>query len=291
MAYYVAIFFSKIFCLLPQGASMAIGKFLGELFWLVVPKRRKEMAKKNIVRCLETDEKTAEKIAKKSVTRFGTMIAEVLRFPIMKDRLSDFLVFSGKENIPSGVTTGLGSVSVTTHSGNWELLGAALSSLNIPTVAVGKKQTSAGADRFITEYRKLMGMHVTYKSDVREMFDLLKKGFTIGLLADQDPTIHDGIILTFLNRVTNCVTGPAALARFNNAPIIPLFLHRLDDGRHEVIIYPPLYVRKTKDKREDIKRTTQELNEIFEKHIRQYPEEWFWLHDRWKSVREEYNIE
>ena len=100
MAYYVAIFFSKIFCLLPQGASMAIGKFLGELFWLVVPKRRKEMAKKNIVRCLETDEKTAEKIAKKSVTRFGTMIAEVLRFPIMKDRLSDFLVFSGKENIP-----------------------------------------------------------------------------------------------------------------------------------------------------------------------------------------------
>ena len=292
MTYYVAKFFSRVFCLLPRSAAEFIGVILGEIFWLVVPKRRKTMARKNIMRCLNVGEDEARRVAKKSVTRFGIMAIEVLRFPVMKKNLADYILFVNEENIPASMRyEGKGGVAITSHSGNWELLGAALASLNVRTVAVGKKQKSSGADKFITEYRELMDMHVTYKTGVREMFNLLKQGWAIGLLIDQDTDKRDGIIINFLGRPTNCVTGAAALARYNDTPILPMFLHRRDDGRHEAIIHRALYVTKTKDKKADIKQTTQELNDIIAEHIRQYPEEWFWLHDRWKSIREEWHLE
>jgi KDO2-lipid IV(A) lauroyltransferase len=66
-----------------------------------------------------------------------------------------------------------------------------------------------------------------------------------------------------------------------------MFMHRNADGTHRLVILPPLRVERTKDKREDIRRTTQEIVRLTEEHIRKYPEEWFWLHDRWKSMRGE----
>ncbi|MDY6053732.1 MAG: lysophospholipid acyltransferase family protein, partial [Anaerovibrio sp.] len=147
------------------------------------------------------------------------------------------------------------------------------------------KQKNNAANKFILEYRELSGMHITYKSDVREMFKLIKEGWLIGLIMDQDPSLRDGIIVDFFNRKTNSVTGPATLARFQNAPIFPGQIEHRPDGGHHITIYPPIYVEKTKDKKADIEKTVQELNNILEQHIRQHPEDWFWLHDRWKSVR------
>ena len=143
-------------------------------------------------------------------------------------------------------------------------------------------------DKFINEYRTLIGMHITYKTGVREMFDMLKKGWAIGLIADQDPNRHDGIVLKFFGQYTNCLTGPASMARFQSVPILTSFMHRENDGTHTLIVDGPFYVEKTKDKRADIAKMTQFLNDAIEAHIRKYPEEWFWLHDRWKSIREEF---
>ena len=114
---------------MPRSVANFCGVILGELFWLVVPKRRKTMATKNIMRCLGTDEKTAFAIAKKSVTRFGIMATEVLRFPVMKAHLDDYVIYVGKEHIESAHGLKRGGVAVTAHSGNWELLGAAFAGL------------------------------------------------------------------------------------------------------------------------------------------------------------------
>ena len=138
-------------------------------------------------------------------------------------------------------------------------------------------------DRFINEYRSLIGMHVTYKSGVREMFTMLTEGWVIGLLMDQDAG-RDGVILKFFGRDTACVQGPASLARFKDAPILPVFISQKSDGTHVLEIHEAVFVEKTKDKREDIKRTTDVLTKIIEAHVREHPQEWFWLHDRWKSV-------
>ena len=284
MLYYIMKIFSRMCCLLPKSFCLYLGELLGQLTWLLVPARRKRMAIDNVKKCLTLTEDEAARIAKKSWTRFGYMIIEVLRFPVMKNHMTDYVRIEGREHMEKALKLGRGGIIATAHSGNWELLGGALALSGFPIVGVAQKQKNNAMDRFINEYRALIGMHITYKSGVREMFTMLAEGWVIGLLMDQDTNPRDGIILPFFGRDTACVQGPAVLARFKDAPILPIFISRQSDGKHLLKIYEPVFVEKTNDKHADIKQTTVILNRLIETHIREYPEEWFWLHDRWKSV-------
>ncbi|WP_019551875.1 lysophospholipid acyltransferase family protein [Propionispira raffinosivorans] len=283
MSYYISKIFSHIICLLPNRVNRSLGSFLGELTWLLVPKKRKRMAVRNILQCLHVAPAEAAQIAKKSWTRFGRMIIDILLYPKIKQNINRYAVIEGREYLEEALALGRGGIIATAHSGNWELLGGALARNGFPLVGVAQKQTHKNMDRFINEYRELIGMHVTYKTGVREMIQMLGQGWLIGLLMDQDAG-SNGIITKFFNRDTACVQGPASLARFKNAPILPVFITENKDGLHTIHIYKALFVNQTKNKQDDIAKMTAQLTNIIEKHIQNHPEEWFWLHDRWKSV-------
>jgi KDO2-lipid IV(A) lauroyltransferase len=269
--------------------SDSLGRGLALMLWPFVPKKRKLLARQQIMDCLQVDEKEAERIAKESTLRFGPMLFEVLRSPVIKRQMDEYVTLVGAvEELKAQAASGQGIVFATSHSGNWELEGGALAHHGIPLVAVAKKQTSQGMDKFINEYRALMGMHVTYNKGVREMYEMLGQGWAIGLLSDQDPSRKDGMVMDFFGRPTNCVVGAATMARFKDVPIFMVQIHKEPDGHHTQWISEPVWVEKTKDKKEDIRRTTQQLNNMLEDYIRRYPEDWFWLHDRWKSMREEF---
>ena len=166
----------------------------------------------------------------------------------------------------------------------WELADAAIVGLGAPY--------RSSADPFslneaTDEYRALVGMHITYQTGVREMFRMIDAGWIIGLISDQDPSLRDGIIVDFFGQPTNVFTGAAAIARRCGVPIFPVFIHREANGHHIVTVDPPIAVEKTDDRAADVLRVTQCINTRIEEWIRTYPEEWFWLHDRWKSLREE----
>ena len=288
LSYHIFKVISWVACLLPRFVCEAAGTALGNLAWLVVPAKRKNLAVNQVKTCLQVDEREAERIAKASTVRFGPMLFEVLRFPLIKRRIADYVRIEGLEKLQQCLSDGKGAVIAAAHSGNWELMGGAFAMAGIPLVGVAMKQKSSGSDRFINEYRSLIGMHITYKTGVREMFDMLKKGWAIGLIMDQDTNRHDGILLDFFGQTTNCTPGAASMARFQGVPLFTSFMHREADGRHTLIVDGPFYVEKTRDKREDVRKMTQLLTHAIEAHIRKYPEEWFWLHDRWKSIREEW---
>ncbi len=285
VVYYLEKCVSFFCCLLPECVCEWLGKTLGALTWPLVPSKRRDMARKNVMTCLGVSESEAERIAKASWVRFGPMAFEVLRFPKFKGRLNERVTLEGLDEVKKILALGRGVVFATSHCGNWELLGGALAEAGVPLVAVGMKQKESGSDRFITENRRLVGMHVTYKNDVREMFKMLKEGWAIGLLMDQDVSTRDGVVIDWFDRPTNFAQGPATLARHQNLPIIPIYITRLADGRHKGIIHPPIPVSHTDDKKADVLEATRAVGRVLEDHIRAYPEEWFWLHDRWKSVR------
>lgn len=286
MAYYVARIVSWLCCLLSHRVSDGVGNFLGRLTWPLVPSRRRRMAVENVRDCLGVETEEALRIAKASWVRFGPMLFEVMRFPVLKPHFLEIVEIEGLEYLREGLSLGRGVVFATAHSGNWELMGGVLAAAGFPIVGVAMRQKEAGFDRFINEYRRGVGMHITYKDNVREMFHLLRDGWIIGLLMDQDSDRRSGIVFDWFGRPTNFVQGPAALARSQNAPIVPGFMHRLPDGRHRLRFYPPIFVKRTKDKAADIRAAMEEVSQTLEQHIRLYPEEWFWLHDRWKSQRE-----
>ncbi len=288
MLYYVLRAISALVCVLPRSVCEFLGRVLGNFAWLVVPGKRKKLAMGQIKMCLGVDEVEASRIAKESTVRFGPMLFEVLRFPVIRKNPSQYVRIEGLEKLQQGMADGKGAIIAAAHSGNWELMGGAFAMAGIPLVGVAMKQKDSAADKFINEYRTLIGMHITYKTGVREMFAMLKKGWAIGLIMDQDTNRRDGIILNFFGYPTNCTPGAASMARFQNVPVFTSFMHRDAGGFHTLVVDGPFYVEKTEDKREDIKRTTQKINDAIENHIRKYPEEWFWLHDRWKSVREDF---
>ncbi|QDR82075.1 lysophospholipid acyltransferase family protein [Sporomusa termitida] len=274
---------SALVCLLPAWLRHFIGVLTGTLCWPLVPARRRKMAVANISRSLRVDERQAAAIAKASAVRFGPMFMEVLHMPCLnRDNIDRYVQITGREHLETALQLGRGAVLATAHTGNWELLGAALAMHDFPLVAVVQRQTNPAMDSFINEYRTKAGMHVTYKQGVREMVKLLGAGKIIGLLMDQD-NHNRGVFVEFFSRPASTPQGAAALGRLNQAPVVPAFITGNPDGTHRVIIHPHLTVPKTADREEDIRNTTQQLTKIIENHVRRYPHEWFWLHNRWKT--------
>ena len=288
LSYWAVKLLSHFVCLLPHRAAMMIGAGLARLLWPFIPARRKRLAQTQIERCLHVSPAEAARIARESTLRFGPMLMEVLRFPVLRRHIEDYVTITGAlDTMRASLAQGKGAIIATSHSGNWELMGGALALAGLPIVGVAKRQSAAGMDRFINEYRALVGVHVTYRSSVREMFRMIDQGWIIGLLSDQDPSRRDGVVVDFFGQETNAFTGAAAIARRCEVPIFPAFMHHRADGHHELTIEEPLYVEKTDDRAADVLRVTQEISAHIEAWIRRYPSEWFWLHDRWKSMREE----
>ena len=280
---------SAVLCALPYQLQYGIGYLLGQLGWLFTPKKRKRLAIGQILFCRITEDvEEAKRIAKASVTRFGRMIVDVLRYPEIKDgKYKEMFTMDGREYLEDAKADGKGAIVIALHSGNWEVLGGILASEGYPLISVAMQQ-QGDADRFINEYRTMMHQHVTYKTGVREMVKELQKGSFIGLIMDQDPG-DQGQLVPFFGYETLTPVGPAAMARMQNVPIIPITI-RFDEytEKHEITVHPPIYTEKTDDRKRDITVTLTTLNEWLEDYIRRYPEDWFWLHNRWKWTRRLY---
>lgn len=282
MQYYFMKALSWSMCRMPEAMRRVVGYLLGEIAWLVVPAKRKSMAIDNIMQGMQLNRQQAANIVQKSVSRFGPMFIEVLTMPNLSvNNIDTYVTIEGKENLAQALSHGRGAILATAHCGNWELLGAALALNGFPLVGVAQKQTNGAMDRFINEQRVLSGMHITYKSDVLEMVRMLSKGKVIGLLIDQDA--HDnGIFVDFFGRTASTPQGAAALARLKDAPIVPALIN-CQGKIHTLTILPAQWITKSNNKQQDIKEMTQLLTLIIERHIRKYPYEWFWLHNRWKT--------
>ena len=281
--------FSAFICLLPMSIQYGIGTILGEIAWLACPRKRKKLAISQILFCNITDDlEEAKTIAKASTTRFGRMIIDVLRYPEIKDGdYRDMIDFQGREYLDDALENGKGAIIAAMHSGNWELLGGVLASEGYPLISVAMEQ-NGDADKFINEYREMMHQHVTYKTGIREMILELKKGSFIGLIMDQDPG-KTGVLTPFFGYETLTATGPAVLGRMQDVPIIFVTIHYSPfEDKHIMRAEPPIYAENTEDKKRDIAVTTTKLNEFMEDYIRRFPEDWFWLHNRWKWTRKVY---
>ena len=283
MLYHFLVLLSNICCILPDILTRAVGVVLGHATWLFMPQKRKRMAVRNIMRCLKVDEPEAKALAKKSWTRFGPMIMEVLRFKKICRHIDDYVTVIGEENIKKAAAWQRGGVIATAHSGNWEIIGAALTHRGMKIAGVAQHQRNEDVNKFINYCRSFTGMHITDKLDIKEMMRMLGQKYFIGLIMDQDGGAT-GIPMPVFGYEASCVQGPAVMSRFKSAPILPVFITEDSQrpGHHILYVHEPVFTEHTKDKKADIHNMMYELTQLLEQHILQHPSEWFWLHDRWK---------
>lgn len=290
MSYRICLFTLKVLCWLighlPLSLTIAIGKGIGRLAFYV-DRRHRRIAIGNITTAFGK-EKTYQEIVKMARGVFenlGMNLMEFCRLPWLRSEdLDGCVTHSGFENLVKAKEKGKGVIFLTAHLGNWELMAVAYALRGYPISIVVRGMDSPYLERFIGWVRTRCGNRIIYKKgSMRELINLLKGGGMVGILLDQNVTWSEGVFVDFFGRLACTNKGLALLAMGSGAPVIPTFIVRKGGGKHEVILGEEVEVKVTGDKKRDILVNTARFTKGIEDFIRKYPEQWFWLHQRWKT--------
>lgn len=274
------------FCVsrLPRSLTLVIGGWLGTLaFWLAP--RQRELAREHLRRSLTLpDERCVETIAKQCFQHLGKTVVEFMQLPRLDNaHIQRYVTFKGVEHVEQALAQGKGAIILTGHFGNWELLAASISTTVAPLTPIVRELRSPRLNALVSRYREQAG-YTTIDRDtgIRQALQCLKRNELLGIVADVDTTVS-GVFVDFFGRRAYTPYSPVAIALKTGATILPTFIIRQPDGSHRAIIEPPLALERTNIKEKDLVINTQKFTKIIESYIRQYPAQWIWMHQRWKT--------
>ena len=182
-----------------------------------------------------------------------------------------------------------GIIFVTGHFGCWELLGLVSTAFGYPVASIARPRNNPLTDRYLQKLREATGQRMLEKrGSMRQALHTLKSGGNLAFLIDQDAR-RNGIFVEFLGRPAATVTSVARLSVGTGAPVAFIYARRPGpQERFEVIIKSVIWPRPGADKQEEIRRITESFTRDIEELVRQWPAEWLWLHNRWKTYPGKY---
>ncbi len=199
------------------------------------------------------------------------------------------VTFEHEEILHQALQSGKPILFVTAHYGNWELGTLAIAAkFHIPLSVVGRPLDWAWADRILRATREQFGVRMIPKQNaMKAMIRAMKAGEALGLVVDQNTASKQGELIDFFGHKARHTPAAAILARKFDAVVIPVFSRTENDRHWTVTFHTPLPVRKSDDPDADILDQIRRQAAVTEKVIRQKPDEWLWLHQRWKNQYEE----
>lgn len=232
-----------------------------------------------------TDEQRRELIHR--MTRnLGWMAAEFAHFPrLNRENVRGLVALDGFENFEAARRLGKGVVFLTGHMSAWELAPFAQALYGHPLSFLARPIDNARVNRLIDSYRCLSGNQPIEKNNsARAMLRVLRGGGTVGVLADQNTDVDEGVFVNFFGIPAATTTGLVRMARHTGAAAVPGFLF-WDDGmqKYHLRFEPAVQMRRTEDEDADIRENAARCNEVIENYIRAHPDQWLWVHKRWKN--------
>ncbi len=287
--YLLVVGFIQFLRLLPRRVALALMRLLGRLgFALAASPRRRAIEHLTLVYGQEKSTAEIKKLARRVFVHFATVAGDFLRMPvILKGNIDKLVTASGLEHLDRAFATGQGLLMITCHFGNWEMMGGWLAKHGYRMGVVGTTLFDPRLDRILVETRENAGVNnIARGKGTREIIRTFKKGEAVGMLIDQDTKV-DGVFVNFFGRPAHTPTGPVVLARRLGLPIIPIFMYLKDDFTYQIECLPPLALVKSDDEAGDILVNTQKCSDTYETMIRRFPEQWVWMHKRWKTRPEQ----
>ena len=277
-----------IFGILPESLAIAIGRALG--WTLRVCGFRKHIVESQInwVYRRRPDAERAA-IIKAHYRHVGLLFIEMLRLPKIGD-LSTRCVLHDREHLDQALADGKGAFLLMGHTGNWELGSVMMAQAGFDCLGVVKEMKSAAGNYLLTRMRDDNGVKTTGRRQVfKEIIRALKDGKAVAFVLDQNMTADEGIFVPFFGCSASTTPSLAVFAERSQRPIIPVHSWRdPDDHRHHIQFLPPIEHENHCDDRDDNRvANTYRFNIILEKMINTHPEQWLWLHKRWKTREHE----
>jgi KDO2-lipid IV(A) lauroyltransferase len=276
----------RLIARIPRRWLDAFGAALGWLVWTLRVRRGVVLGNLRLA-FPELAESERRAIARRTFLNLGRMITDFLRVPILsKEELERLFVYEGWDGFERAKAAGRGVIACTAHFGNFDLLAAAQTLRGVPVTMISRQMGKSGANDLWREARRRSGVEdlVVQKGEtLKAAMRALKGGRVLGYVIDQNQPRRHAVFPTFFGVPAATAATPVWLALRTGAAVIFTLSVPLEDGRHKVVVEGPLEVPDTGDRARDVLAFMQDLNDRLERWVRRHPDQWYWLHRRWKT--------
>lgn len=269
---------------MPEKIQSWTGRFLGAAGFAILKKRR-NIAVANIRRAFpEITVGDAEGIALSCFKKLGTNAIELLLAPfIPENEIPQRFSLEPQHIVAETLGSGRGVIALTFHFGNWEIMGITSRLLNQPVVALARPlKKHSRLNSFLNSLRESTGLTIIVNANTaKEVMRLLRKNYIVAILGDQREKRSRGVFVEFFGEKVPTSKGTAMLGMKTGCLIVPCYPIRKGFLRYTIVSGEPIEMERHGEIDELIERNTRKINAFLEGIIRQYPDEWFWVHQRW----------
>ena len=276
----------KILGALPRPLARTLGILLAGAVYHLHGRLRKVGLRNLEIAYPEMAAAERRRIVRGVFVSLGRQLAEFCRFPrYTRDNVAQVAVYEGFENFDAAQRRGKGVLFLTAHLGGWEV-GSFVHSIHGHRLRiVVRALDNPYLDRLVERYRTLHGNSTFEKQDfARGLIAAMRAGETVGLLTDQNMTPPAGVFVDFFGVPACAASGIARVALRTDASVVPAFTIWDDVRRkYRITFAPRLALPKTGDDERDMVNATQLFTSVIEEYVRKYPDQWLWVHRRWKT--------
>jgi KDO2-lipid IV(A) lauroyltransferase len=271
---------------LPRGLARGFAASVTSLLFSMQPKLRKTAEFNLRLAFPDWSEAQRKDATRKMVRNLGWMAAEFARFPrLTRENIEEVVLLEGHENFLEGQRRGKGVLYLTGHIGAWELSSFAHALYGYPLHYMARPLDNQHLDALVNKYRCASGNEPIFKNEsARVMLRILKSGGTVGILADQNTMPEEGVFVDFFGKSACTTTGLARVALHTGAAVVPGYAY-WDESiqKYHLRFEPPVELIRTGDTERDVFENTKRFTKVIEEIIRKHPDQWVWVHQRWKN--------
>lgn len=269
---------------MPENARLATGRSFGAMGYVFL-KGRRNIAISNIQRAFpEKNPLEAADIARSCFKKLGTNMVELLMAPFLSDaEVARRFSFEPEDVAARTLGSGRGVIALTFHFGNWEIMGITSKLLNQPVVALARPlKKHARLNAFLNSLRESTGLTIIVNENTaKEVLRLLKKSAIVAILGDQREKRSRGVFVDLFGYKVPTSKGTAMIGMKTGCLVVPCYPVRKGFLRYTIMCGEPIVMEREGNIEELIEKNTRKINAFLEDIIRRYPDEWFWVHQRW----------
>jgi Kdo2-lipid IVA lauroyltransferase/acyltransferase len=276
----------KMLGALQRGVARSLAAMVAWLLYAVQPKLRSTAEFNLRLAFPGWDVARRNAVIRGMVRNLGWMAAEFARFPkYTRENIEEVVILDGHENFLNGQRRGKGVLYLTGHIGAWELSSFAHALCGFPLHYMARPLDNARVDALVNRYRCLSGNRPIFKNEsARSLLKILKEAGTVGILADQNTMPEEGVFVDFFGKPACTTTGIARVALHTDAAVVPGYAYwDAATRKYRLRFEPAVELDRTGDTERDVFVNTQKFAKVIEAIIRKYPEQWVWVHARWKT--------
>ncbi|HEX4322438.1 MAG TPA: lysophospholipid acyltransferase family protein [Acidobacteriaceae bacterium] len=281
---------ARVLGLLLRGLARLLGAGVGRAVYLLLPRLRRTGMRNLAVAFPEMPVKDRQQILKGTYRSLGWQLAEFCRMErYTRANTAEWIRYEGLEHFEAAEALGKGVLILTGHLGAWELSSFYHSLMGHPMGMVIRRLDNRRLDEFVNRIRCRHGNRVNHKDDfARGLLVAMRRGESVGILMDTNMTPPQGVFVDFFGKAACTASGLARVALKTGAAVLPGFLvweaaERGGKGAYVLHFGERVEFEATGDAESDIVALTQKCTSVIEAWVRRYPEQWLWIHRRWKT--------